>query len=943
MTISRTPAARLADAARRLRQALASQPMGDSLRSWQAGLSQAADLPPDEFADLLAQTLACTAAATRLVPALPGRVNPRLQARPSGTTGGLSIRGEPSQADRLPAASLPPFLQELFRTLLDAPGRQGRCWRELPEVKALFDAVDDLPSPADPDAQIGFYETFLAEYDGCKRRRRGVFYTPRPVVSFIVRSIDAILRTEFNLEDGLADTATWGDMQTRRPGLTLPDGLRPEDPFVKILDPATGTGTFLVEVVDHVHHTMIARWQAQRRRSATIARLWNTYVTRHLLPRLVGFELMLGPCAIAHVELRAKLAATGYRWSSDDRLRIHLTNALEAPGTPTGPAERLPATLLREMRAVEDVKSQAGMTVVLGNPPYAGTSRNTGPWITRLVDDYRLAAGQALGERNPSWLLDDYVKFLRLGQHLLDRSGCGVLGMVTNHGFIANPTFRGMRESLAGSFARIAILDLHGGVKKRAVCPAGRRDENVFDIRQGVCVSLMRKDQQETPGTAPIFASSPQGTLKMGLSPSALEPACATVAHAEIWGPRSEKFAFLAAQDISTCSWQAAPCTPPYRLFHPVDARREAEYARYRSLHDLFATKGWGLKTRKDYLLIDFDREPLVQKFNALAVLPADEAIQTFGIRQSPYWDFAAAQRRLPADSSASVQPVLFRPFDLRHVYYEKCMIERGDHKFELMRHMRPDNIALLTVRRNESRRTFDHVFCTRHMAVLHSVSAKEANFFYPVFTYDGSADRPQPNLPVRGMTTPRVAPDEFHYLYAILHSPTYRTQYGDLLRVDFPRIPWDVPPPLFDELAALGADLVALHLLEADYPAASWNHPKTSLPSPFAAAIPRFVGGSNPSIDRGFPKYDPAGRVLVNPSCGFEGVSAEVWDYRIGGYRVVHNWLKDRRGRVLSDDDVAHCRAVMVALGETVRLASRIDAQIDKHGGWPTAFEPVQ
>ena len=857
----------LADLARRLRQAFASTMAG-------------------ELADRLAQTVACVAAATRL-------------------TYGVTHR----------PLAFPPPLERLFESLPKAHG----SWCDLPELKALLDASDELPMPADRDAATSFYEAFLAEYDGRNRRHRGAFYTPRPVVSFIVRSIDAILRTEFGLEDGLADTATWDQVLARRPGLTLPDGLGREEPFLKILDPATGTGTFLVEVIEVVHRTMIARWLAQGRRSATIARLWNAYVSRHLLPRLHGLELMPGPYAIAHIELRAKLEATGYQWSADDHLRVVLANALEKPCE------------------TDDARSHPGITVVLGNPPYAGTSRNTCPWILRLVDDYRVVGGQKLGERNPSWLLDDYVKFLRLGQHLLDRSGGGVLGMVTNHGFIANPTFRGMRESLTTSFPRIAVLDLHGGAKKRTVSPTGKRDQNVFDISQGVCISLMRK----LPGDC-------------------------HVTHAELWGPRDEKLAFLAAENASTCTWQTVSCTPPHRLFQPVDTGRQAEYARFRSLHELFKTKGWGLKTRKDYLLVDFDRQTLVERFNALAVLPADEAIRKFGIRQSPYWNFAAAQRQMPSDSSASVRPVLFRPFDVRHVYYEKCMIERGDHKLELMRHMRPGNVALVTVRRNEGRRTFDHVFCTRHIAVLHSVSAKEANFFYPVFTYDGMSDCRQANLsntmfneeprgatgglPTRASPTldgkqpvAPVAPAEFHCLYAILHSPTYRERYGELLRVEFPRIPWGFRTPLFDELAARGADLVALHLLEPDYRGTSWNRRKNPGENPFVASAPRFIGTSPPSVARGFPKYDPAGRVLVNPSCWFEDVSAEAWDFRIGGYRVLHNWLRDRRGRQLSDEDIAHYRAVIVAVDQTPRVAARIDESIVQHGGWPTAFERLQ
>ena len=363
-----------------------------------------------------------------------------------------------------------PFLRELLETFLRVGGRRGRAggpgidFDEL-GVSEVVDLLDDANMAAvvrdfgdqnpQEDPVIHFYERFLAAYDREQKVRRGVFYTPRSAVCYIVRSIDALLRTEFGLADGLADTTTWGEMVKRHENLRVPDDTSPTDAFVQILDPATGTGTFLVEVIDLIHKTMVEKWNAQSYAATEIQALWNQYIPRHLLPRLHGYELLMAPYAIAHLKIGLKLYETGYRFESDERARVYLTNALEPPGEGQLTLGFLPA-LAHEAEASNEIKRRRRFTVVMGNPPYAGLSSNMGPWIRGLLkgrlpdgtvtSSYYHVDGEPLGERKV-WLQDDYVKFIRLSQWLLDGTGTGVHGYITNHGYLDNPTFRGMRWS----------------------------------------------------------------------------------------------------------------------------------------------------------------------------------------------------------------------------------------------------------------------------------------------------------------------------------------------------------------------------------------------------------------------------------------------------------------------------------------------------------------
>ena len=435
--------------------------------------------------------------------------------------------------------------------------------------------------------------------------QRGVFYTPRPIVSYIVRSVHTLLRSEFELKDGLADTATWEEMAERREGLSIPEAISPDQGFVQILDPATGTGTFLVEAIDLIHKTLVAKWKAQGHGEKKTDALWNEYVPKHLLPRLHGYELLMAPYAIAHLKIGLKLYETGYRFGSDKRARVYLTNALESEQDfSQGAFDFAIPALADEAQAVNKVKRAARFTVIIGNPPYSGHSANKGAWIRELlrgsastlrVENYFEVDGGPLNERNPKWLNDDYVKFIRLAHWQIERTGRGVIGFITNHSYLDNPTFRGMRESLAATFPRAHLLDLHGNAKKKERVPDGGKDENVFDIQQGVAIGL--------------FMCPPSGTV----------PIRPTYNHADVWGVREQtggagKYDRLVASDVANTEWHALSLKAPLRLFVPRDERLNDEYEAGWKITDIFLIYGVGMTTARDHVVIDFAREPLIER-----------------------------------------------------------------------------------------------------------------------------------------------------------------------------------------------------------------------------------------------------------------------------------------------------------------------------------------
>jgi hypothetical protein len=963
------------------------------LHNWLAAFREVLlpDLDEKQFADMFAQTLAYGLFAAKV------------------HSGAGKAFSREMAAFNLPKTN--PFLRKLFSEIagVDMPDTIDWAVDDIVELLKHADLGEILKDfgkgEGKKDPVVHFYETFLAAYDPKMRELRGVYYTPEAVVSYIVRSIDHLLKTRFNRPKGLADENTL------------------------ILDPACGTGTFLYFVIQQIYQKFAAQKGA-----------WDGYVAQHLLNRLFGFELLMAPYAVAHLKLGMELQETGYSFGSDQRLGIYLTNTLEEAAKKS---EKLFAQWISdEANAAASIKRDLPIMVVMGNPPYSGHSANRSwemdnrgkkvpNFIGRLLQDYYKVDGQPLGERNPKWLQDDYVKFLRFGQWRIERTGAGVLAFITNHGYLDNPTFRGMRQQLMNAFTDIYILNLHGNAKKKERAPDGSKDENVFDIQQGVAIGIFVK----APSVAAV--SPPPSSRR---SESA---ATATVHHADLWGLRKGKYAQLFETDLAGSQWTELEPAPPFYLFVPQDTGLREEYERGWKVTRIFTVNSVGFQTHRDYLVISPSRAELLQRMTDFAN-PAysDEEIRRryfSHIQAGKYpagdtrdWKLSSSRRALEsvAELSSWMTPCIRRPFDFQFYFFHPAAIEYGRPSVmdSLIGH---DNKALLWTRPMSPNYEFSVLTaaCAADQSVVgNKVAGAGGTYVGPLYRYGNDVQEKSGQAPLQvqpspwpsgpGGRRPNLNPefiadlekrlrmkfvpegavigrggplrpsrrehhegaplqfgpeDVFNYIYAIFHSPTYRSRYAEFLKIDFPRVPLTSDVNLFRALCEKGAELVALHLLESP----RLENPITGYP----------VKGSN-VVEKGFPKYvapgepEPgtgkplkAGRVYINavaPVYGrrgpgvilsaseesrhfemkktlrsaqgdkplqkdsgqyFEGVPPEVWQFHLGGYQVCEKWLKDRRGRTLGYDDLEHYRKVVTALKETIRLMAEIDAAIPK---WP-------
>lgn len=929
ITTSKELSLRLARLARdirdRIRAALSIEtekgPLTQLMKAFQAALVH--DLDDVGFADMYAQTIAYGLLSARI-------------ADPTKKT-----------ADDFAAhMRTNPFLRELMETFLHVGGRRGKSGgpgidfdelgvSEVVELldHAKMDAVVRDFGDRNPqeDPVIHFYELFLTEYDATRRMQRGVFYTPRPVVSYIVRTIDELLRLEFGLADGLADTSTWEEVLGARDDLELPDGCAASDPFVQILDPATGTGTFLVETIDVIHTTMTGKWRSKGHSQKQVAALWNGYVTEDLLPRLHGYELMMAPYAIGHMKIGLKLYETGYRFGGLERARLYLTNALgEAQDWDGSLAFAVPA-LAHEAEAVSDVKRRSFFTVIMGNPPYSVTSMNKNDYIDRLMGDYKK---HVRGEQGLVALADDYLKFIRLSQELLRRSGCGIWGMITNRGYLAGIIHRGVRKELTLQYQPLYVADLHGDTNIGEAPPSGSANENVFDIQQGVAISI---------GVAPASRSSPN------------------VSHVDCWGTRTEKYQALQTASPVSSAWKSLQPEQPEWLFVPFDDAHISEYQAYPSLADLMPANSCGVKTHRDRLVIDTSRERLIERIHDVATEPDIDVLRArYGVKDTAHWTLMDAKAKIgESEVAAHVRRITYRPFDIRWIYYNPAIIEKGDSKYPTLRHMLHHNRAILASR-IQAKGAWSAIHATRFLAEMKTAEASRSCTVFPLYLSDDAEGETGGTLgfeqlpcnlsgeavsallrgieaetPGAGMS---VGADEiFNYTYAVLHSCGYRERYASFLTRDFPRVPPPARIALLQDLAGIGAELLSLHLLESDV-----QH-DLSYVGPEQPEVGR-VGWSEGCVwlDARKTLAREGHRATSPGTMGFHNVPKTAWDFDIGGYQVCHKWLKDRKGQRLSEEDLNHYGRVVGAIEETIRLMSDIEEVISRHGGWPAAFAGV-
>ncbi|MGD9564136.1 MAG: type ISP restriction/modification enzyme [Pyrinomonadaceae bacterium] len=941
------------------------------------------DLDAKAFADVYAQTIAYGLFAARLH-------DPT-----------LSTFSRREAAELIPRTN--PFLRKLF----------GNIATDLDErIEWIVDALADIFRAANikailktfgrstrtHDPIIHFYETFLAEYDPKLRKSRGVYYTPEPVVDFIVRAVDDILKTEFGLPDGLADTSkTKIKVKTQVRDERTKSGWKEEEKEVhkvQILDPATGTGTFLAQVIKQIHKN----FEGQQG-------IWSQYVDQHLIPRLNGFEILMASYAMAHLKLDLLLNETGYNSSgsppvlggvaaasadgvvgarggssssaSSQRFRIYLTNALEEYHPDTGTLWA--SWLSDEANQANHIKRDTPVMVVLGNPPYSGESANKGKWIMDLMDDYKKEPGGKLKlkERNPKWINDDYVKFIRFGQQIVEKNGEGILAFINPHGFLDNPTFRGMRWSLLKTFDVIYTIDLHGNSTKKETSPDGGLDENVFDIKQGVSINLFVK-------------SNRKNEKKLG-----------RFFHYHCFGKRPAKYSYLIENDLNSVPFveltedlvELSKLTNAHYMI-PLDLSSAEEFFAFAGIDEIFSESNMGITSGDDAKRIKFSVAELLQN----------------GFERG------------------NIRSMSYRPFDSQFINYDTELLARARSEF-MKNFDDASNLGFATIRRSRSGE-FTTPFLTRNLVDKSILSSLDNANIYPLYFYsNGSAQQTlesraervpnlnseivdeiaaaigltfvaekdhlaerksyafpadDPNDPsgsaagrrhsledvkesdgeaqLRRSATRQAAKnsdparqafdadatfapiDILDYIYAALHSPKYREKYKEFLKIDFPRVPYPKNAEIFWALVKLGGELRGLHLLESPVV----NKPITKFPvggdnivgklafrsEPGAVATGFRDGGAeseNHPVGETPPpllrKEGSLGRVYFNNTQYFENVPEAAWNFYIGGYQPAQKWLKDRKGRQLSYDDIQHYQKIIVALTETDRIMKDIDA----------------
>ena len=878
------------------------------------------DLDTDSFSDMYAQTIAYGLLSARII-------NPKANTADAAHT-------------QIPITN--PFLRDLMETFLNVGGRSHSSGIRLDfdelginEVVNLLDNTNmeavirdfgDRNQKEDP--VMHFFEGFLQEYDSKIRKDRGVFYTPQPVVSFIVRSVDEQLRTEFGLKDGLADTTTWGELAKRTTDLKIPEEVSPDQAFVQILDPATGTGTFPVEVIDIIYKTMTTKWKSQGNQDTQIKELWNEYVPKYLLSRLHGYELMMAPYAIAHMKIGLKLNETGYKFNSNERARIYLTNALEPPQNSSGKFTFAIPALAREAEAVKSIKLNQKFTVVIGNPPYSGhSSNNQIQWIVEKVRDYVEGISGLNRPAQGKWLQDDYVKFIRFGQSLVSFSNAGVLCYITNHNYLDNPTFRGMRKSIFETFNQIDCVDLHGNLTRREQCPDGTPDQNVFEIRTGVSCGLFSR----FPGKNYVY-------------------------YRNIWGIQSEKYAVLQESTTSSLPRDQIQPEADFYLFVPQNKDLAEEYQQYRSLPDIFNRNGSpapGVVTTHDEFAISSSKEEAIAKVKTFLKTQSEiEARGLFKLCGTSQWNYDKAKLELEkGDWHSSVGQITYRPFDVRWTVYNSNVAVH--QRLRATRHFfGQKNLGICVGKAGQvtGSGSWNLVTCTSNPVDFNLFYRGGAcNFpLYLEFT-DASFDFKLMNRQTNfsevfltdlancldtdldhngGFLTGYLPEDFLEYCFAILHSPTYRNRYGEFLRIDYPRIPLPKQAIFFAALAKLGQKLMSYQLMRGDLP------DSTMLAHHCEGTEVEKVSYSDKTVWTDKLK-----------TRGFKDVPTEVWNFQIGGYQVCEKWLKDRApkkgnpGRILTKDDITHYQNIIFSVRETIRIMNEIDEVVDIHGGWPNAF----
>jgi hypothetical protein len=733
---------------------------------------------------------------------------------------------------------------------------------------------DYYASKRGEDPVFHFYETFLAEYDPEEREKRGVYYTPLPVVSYIVRSLHILLKEKFNLADGLADKN------------------------VTLLDPAAGTLTFLAEAIRQASKEFTSKYGEGGK---------NELIREHILRDFYAFELMIAPYVIGHLKISFLLEGLGYSLQDNERAKFYLTNTLELEDIQQ---TSLPGMgyLAEESRKAGEVKKQIPILIVLGNPPYSGSSVNKGEWIVGLIEDYKTVDGKPLGEKNPKWLQDDYVKFIRFAEWKIRQNGEGIVGYISNHSYLDNPTFRGMRQHLMKSFNEIYVLDLHGNSKKKERCPDGSKDENVFDIQQGVVIAFFIKIRNISDYSCKVY-------------------------HGDVWGLRDKKYEWLLHNDYKTTKWQELNPHSSFYFFVPRNEKYEQEYNKFWGISKIFPVCSVGIATARDGLTIKWTDKDVRKTVINFLKMDNEQARKIYNLGKDVRdWKVALAKQDLERSGltqldnemklndifNKKIVRILYRPFDVRYTYYTGT--SRGFHcmpRPEVMKHLMQDNLAMCVGRAGNvvgSEKPWNLAYCSKYIIDLNLFyRGGSANF--PLYLYRDQVRHPNINNDFydalfSGYHSKPLPEDAFGYIYAILYSNTYRNKYNEFLKTDYPKIPFTSNLQLFGKMAKLGISLIGLHMMKADE---------------LGDSVAKFQGIGDNLVEQ--ITYDEKEKkVQINKNQFFEGVDKQVWEYHIGGYQVLEKWLKDRKTKKLSLEEIMIYCKIVTAIKKTIDTQAEID-----------------
>lgn len=811
----------------------------------------------------------------------------------------------PDTFDREEARSLiprtNPFLRQFFDHITGAniDDRLVRAINELCEVFRVSD-VKELVNvhlrasrgEREQDPIIHFYEDFLKAYDSKIRKKMGAYYTPLLVVQHMVRHVDSILKNDFEIGRGIADSSKilknhrtyLTDIETGESTRRYKDQ-SVEYHKVQILDPAVGTATFLNEIINFVS----VQFESQKGR-------WPKYAKEDLVSRLMGFELMMAPYTIAHLKLGMTLESSGVT-DLGERLNVYLTNTLEEGVSHQADlfSLGLADAVTEESRAAGRIKLDRPVMVIIGNPPYSGESSNKTPYADGLIDKYRFEPGGTtkLEEDNSKWLTDDYVKFISFAEDMVERNGEGVVAMITNHGYLNNPTFRGMRWHLTKTFDKIEIVDLHGNVTKREKAPDGSKDENVFNIQTGVAIMFaVRLPKGKRNKTAEVYFS-------------------------EIWGSRSVKFDSLDAG----IEYRKLDLDRKSYAFSPRENTHQKAYSAGVSVADLFIVHATGVVTKNDKLATAFETSELASVLSDFDGLSEEEIREKYEVKADTRdWVLKRAidDVRDHRDQSCIID-YAYRPFDTRKLYFsgvQKGMVAYSQMK--VMAHMcNGGNVALVSGRQGQAvgMMPWNLAFVTDKVSDLNMFYRGGGTLFpRDLFHEDGTRTSnisPSFRSELVGKLTDVTDDEIFDYVYGVLNSTSYRVRFKEFLKSEFPRVPVPADLPEFSRTVELGRRLRDLHLLDASD---IWNY-QTGYP----------VVGSDRVIKRRYAD----GNIYINSDQYFSGIKKEVWEFYVGGYQPAQKWLKDRQNRVLSSREIDQYQCLLESISLSIDAISSFEDEV--------------